>query len=141
MSYSQSYNSESGNGNSGGGGCMLLLLAAAAFALVMSMGGDDTHTHTTTDTRSGLLSGNQTELLSRNQMNILSDVWNCFGDNSCIITTELITNVTTSNEVMNLDGDRNIVYAANGAMMCPNPDNPNEWGDRADWCAAAGVTP
>jgi len=127
VSYSQSYNSESGNGNSGGGGCMLLLLAAAAFALVMSMGGDDTHTHTTTDTRSGLLSGNQTELLSRNQMNILSDVWNCFGDNSCIITTELITNVTTSNEVMNLDGDRNTITWGDGRTACEDPNFPGQY--------------
>ena len=123
MSYSQSYNSESGNG--GGGGCMLLLLAAAAFALLMSMGGDDTHTHTTTDTRSGLLSGNQTEVLSRNQLNLWSDVWNCFGDNSCIITTE--TNTSTANNSTNVDGDRNTITWADGRTACEDPNFPGQY--------------
>ena len=95
----------------GGGGCLttLLVLVMLVFGLIALAGGDSTSTTTTTNTRSGALSGNQTELLSRNQLNILSEVWNCFGDNSCIITTEIVTNTATTNEVINVDGDRNTV--------------------------------
>lgn len=111
----------------GGGGCLtFVLLAAAAFFLVMMMGGDSTTT-TSTDTRSGVLSGNQTEVLSRNQLNLFSDVWNCFGDGSCIITTEMITDITTSNEVLNLTGDRNTITWADGRTACEDPNFPGQY--------------
>lgn len=119
----------SDNENGGGGGCLMTILAAGLlFVGLLAMVGGDTSTVTTsTDTRSGVLSGNQAELLSRNQLNILSDVWNCFGDGSCIITTELMTNTLTRNEVLNLDGDRNTVTSGGGGVlrMCTNAEG---WG-------------
>ena len=133
MSYSQSYDNE---GNGGGGGCMLLLLAAAAFALVMSLGGDDTST-----------SSANVEALSRNQVNLFSDVRNeyydCIGAGSCLWfnTTTANTTTATSNTSTNVDGDRNVIYSSNGTRLCPNPDKPNEWGDVAAWCEAIGVQP
>ena len=138
MSYSQSYNNE---GSSSGGGCFtLLLLAAAAFAVFMALGGGDSST-TTTDTRSGLLSGNQTEVLSRNQLNLFSDVWNCFGDNSCIITTE--TNTSTANNSTNVDGDRNAVSIAptvfpDGVLRCYD-QTAQAW--TVEECSRQGVQP
>lgn len=117
----------SDNETGGGGGCLtLILLALAAFALVMWLGGGDTTT-TSTDTRSGLLSGNQTEVLSRNQLNLFSDVWNCFGDGSCIITTEMITDITTSNEVIDVTGDRNTITWADGRTACEDPNFPGQY--------------
>lgn len=115
----------------GGMGCMLQIAAIglALMALMALAGGDTTTTSTTTtsDTRSGVLSGNQTELLSRNQLNLFSEVWNCFGDNSCIITTELITNTTTTIAPVSVEGDRNIV--SGGLRMCVDA---NGWGYQTD---------
>ena len=133
MSYSQSYDNE-GNGG-GGGGCMLLLLAAAAFALLMSMGGDDTHTHTTTDTRSGLLSGNQAELFSRNQVNLWSDVQNCYGDFSCLQVISTTTN--TSSTHLTIDGSRNAVLFGDGVWRCL--DGGGNW--TPDACPTQGGQP
>ena len=139
--------SNTGNEN-GGGGCLitLLVLVMLAFGLIAMAGGDSTSTTTTTNT-TPILSGN--EMFSRNQANVFSDVVNnyldCMGAFSCVVTDASTVVTTTTTSVSNSDttvsGERNVIYAANGAMMCPNPDNPNEWGDRADWCSAAGVLP
>lgn len=32
-----------------------------------------------------------------------------------------------------------IRYTEGGRPICPNPNNPNEAGDVAEWCAAIGV--
>ena len=143
MSATQSHNDDSSE--SGGGGCLLTILAIVLlFVGLLGMGGGDS---TSTTTRSGALSGNQAELFSRNQNELLSrntlalwsEVYNCWALGSCVFVTEMVTNTTTT--VTSVEGERNVIYAANGAMMCQNPDNPNEWGDRADWCRAAGVMP
>ena len=122
-------------------GCLFIVLAAVVVLVGLAMGGGGdagTTTNTTTDTRSGVLSGNQVEMLSRNQLNLWSDVQNCYGDYSCMT---VITTTVTSNTSTNVDGDRNVVYAADGTLLCPNPDKPNEWGDVAAWCEAIGVQP
>ena len=133
MSYSQSYDSERGN-SSGGGGCMLLLLAAAAFALVMSMGGDSTHTHTTTANG---------EALSRNQVNLFSDVRNeyydCIGAGSCIWFDSTNTSSTTTN----VDGERNNVSIAptvfpDGVLRCYD-QTAQAW--TVEECSRQGVQP
>lgn len=117
--------SDSYDGGNGAGGCLLSVggVVLAIMALMALAGGDSTTTTTTTDTRSGVLSGNQTELLSRNQLNLFSEVWNCFGDNSCIITTELITNTSTTIAPVSVEGDRNVVTG--GLRMCVDA---NGWG-------------
>ena len=73
----------------GGLGC--IWLAAAAFVvmlLVVSGGGRSTTGGTNptdaTNSRTGTLSGNQVEVMSRNQLNLWSDVQNCYGGYSCM---------------------------------------------------------
>ena len=121
---------------------MLLLLAAAAFAVFMALGGGDSST-TTTDTRSGLLSGNQTEVLSRNQLNLFSDVTNCNGDWSCVTVITTTTNTSTANNSTNVDGDRNAVSIAptvfpDGVLRCYD-QTAQAW--TVEECSRQGVQP
>ena len=127
-------------------GCLFIVLAAVVVLVGLAMGGGGdagTTTNTTTDTRSGVLSGNQVEMLSRNQLNLWSDVQNCYGDYSCmtVISTTTSSTTNTSNTSTNVDGERNVIYSSSGVRLCPNPDKPNEWGDVAAWCEAIGVQP
>lgn len=71
-------------------GCGLFLVAFAAGG---GAGGGGSSTHTTT------------EVLSRNQVNILSDVNNCYGDGSCQ------TLIVTQTQQVVTSGDRNDVQA------------------------------
>lgn len=122
-----------------GGGCLLPLAAALiiAFGIMMSLG-DHTSSHNTTP----VLSGN--EVMSRNQINVLSDVQNnyydCIGSYSCVTTDNSTVITSTTNAPVNVDGERNTIYSSSGQLLCPNPANPNQWGDVAAWCESAGVT-
>lgn len=122
--------------NYDGNGCLSLPGLALAVMLLLFLltlaGGDDTATNTA-----------NVEALSRNQVNLWSDVTNeyytCLGAGSCVTSVE--TSTSTTNAPVNVDGDRNVIYSSSGVMLCPNPDNPNEWGDVPAWCEAAGVQP
>lgn len=86
------------NYSNGGGGCLpVLLLLLGGLVLFLLLPGDYEST-SSGNTRSGVLSGNQTEVLSRNQINIASDVQNCYGDYSCmtVISTTTTSESTTS---------------------------------------------
>ena len=79
----------------------------------------------TTNTRSGTASGNQVEVMSRNQLNLWSDVQNCYGDGSrpTIITTTTNTVQNTSTDTRTtVDGDRNVVIGSDGARLCEGDD-------------------
>lgn len=125
-----------GSYNPGGNGCLsvpgLILAAMLAVCVLVMIGGDDT---TTTNANA--------EVLSRNQVNLWSDVtneyYNCYAAGSCVTSVTTTSSETTNST--NVDGDRNVVYAANGVRICPNPDNPNEWGDVAAWCEIADAQP
>ena len=128
-------------GGGGAGGCLMPVAVAVLLLLgaLAMMGGDDTTNGNTA------LSGN--EVFSRNQVNLLSDVYNtfydCYGAYSCVTTTSTTSTTTTSttNAPVEVNGDRNVMYSSTGVLLCPNPDNPSEWGDVAAWCEAAGVQP
>jgi hypothetical protein len=82
---------------SGGLGC--IWVAAAAFVILLLIAGGGGHGTTggtnptnATNSRTGTLSGNQVEVMSRNQLNLWSDVQNCYGDYSCMT----IISTTTS---------------------------------------------
>lgn len=81
-------------GGGGGGGCLMPLAVAVLLLLgaLAMMGGDDTTNGNTA------LSGN--EVFSRNQVNLLSDVYNtfydCYGAYSCVTTTSTTSTTTTS---------------------------------------------
>lgn len=109
----------------GGIGCLgvAIIIGVAIFAFVMAGDGDrnvlkkvDQGPATTQNTRSGTASGNQVELMSRNQFNLWSDVQNCYGDASCIT----VITTTTSTVENTVTGDRNNVYVSpiDGARFC-----------------------
>lgn len=131
----------------GGGGCfpvMLLLLAGLTLFLVLPRDYESTRSG---NTRSGVLSGNQAEVLSRNQVNIASDVQNCYGDFSCMMvisstttsenTTSSSTDVTTTagGDVQYRDGG--IVFG-DGMLRCWDAQ---AGGYTAEACQAQGVQP
>ena len=119
---------DSGYREDNGLGCLTwfaVIIGLGAIFLMM-VSGDSTTTTTTRDTRSGVLSGNQAELMSRNQLNVLSEVWNCFGDNSCLITSEMITTTTSTNAPVEVVGDRNVITNEWGQDMCWDA-NLNTW--------------
>lgn len=112
--------------SSGGSGCLgWLLLAIAGVAIFMlALPGDASSTRSESKNRSGLLSGNQTELLSRNQANIASTVTNCYGDYSCMTvistTTSSESTTTSSTEV---SGERNnVILSQWGQALCWDAD-------------------
>ena len=102
-----------------GPGCLPWLLIGLGIVAFLALPGDYTSNKTDTHNRSGVLSGNQMELMSRNQLNIASDVVNCYGDYSCLTvittTTSTVSNASTD---MSLDGDRNVVQQTGGGMEC-----------------------
>jgi len=116
----------------GGIGCLgvAIMIGIIIFAFAMAGDGDknvlkkvDQDPATTQNTRSGTASGNQVELMSRNQLNLWSDVQNCYGDYSCMTiistTTETVQNTTTETN-NTVTGDRNNVYVSpvDGARFC-----------------------
>lgn len=116
----------------GGIGCIWLAAAAlVVMLLVMSGGGRSTTGGTNptdaTNSRTGTLSGNQVEVMSRNQLNLWSDVQNCYGDYSCMTIISTTTSTATSTTVDNtrntttVTGDRNVVIGSDGAKLCEDP--------------------
>lgn len=103
----------------GGGGCLSPFgLALAGMALIFMLalaGGDDTTSGNTA------LSGN--EVMSRNQINVMSDVYNtyydCYGAYSCVTTSTTSTSTQTTNAPVTVEGDRNNVMTSPwGGAMC-----------------------
>lgn len=82
----------------------------------LSGGGDD---GSTTNSRTGTLSGNQVELMSRNQLNLWSDVQNCYGDGSC--SQVMTTTTSTSSVNTRITGDRNVIIGSDGTPLCVDP--------------------
>jgi hypothetical protein len=116
------------------GGLGRIWLAAAGFVILMLImsgghGRSGTNPTNATNSRTGTLSGNQVEVMSRNQLNLWSDVQNCYGDYSCmtIISTTTSTVENTSTTVDNarntttINGDRNVVIGSDGARLCEDP--------------------
>ena len=113
-------------------GCFGIAAAIAIMVVVLAMVGDGDKNivkkadgpTTTQNTRSGTASGNQVEVMSRNQLNLWSDVQNCNGDWSCvtIITTTTSTVQNTSTDTRTtVNGDRNVVIGSDGARLCEDP--------------------
>lgn len=123
----QDYSGEYRPNNSGG--CFWLFIAGVGLILMLvAMPHGPSSKNTTpgssiTNNRTGTLSGNQVELMSRNQLNLWSDVQNCYGDYSCMTiistTTETVQNTTTETN-NTVTGDRNNVYVSpvDGARFC-----------------------
>lgn len=91
-------------------GCLpwLLVFILIGFGFMLAGRGSTTPTGvTTTNTRTN------TEVMSRNQVNLFSDVTNCYGDGSC--PSSVVTNTTTT------VGDRNQVSAPAGQPVCLDP--------------------
>lgn len=112
-------------------GCFGIAIAIGimVFALAMAGEGDKNIVKKadggqTTNTRSGTASGNQVEVMSRNQLNLWSDVQNCYGDYSCMTivstTTSTVENTTTDTRTT-VNGDRNVVIGSNGDRLCADP--------------------
>ena len=124
--------------SSGGGGCLFWILFILG-CLVVSAGMGD-YESTGDRSRSGVLSGNQTEVLSRNQLNLWSEVENCYGDYSCmtvISTTSSNTDIATTagGDVQYRDGG--IVFG-DGVLRCWDTTNG---GYTAEACQAQGGQP
>lgn len=103
-----------------GGLCVLVA------AMMMPGGGKSGEGGATTNSRTGTLSGNQVEVMSRNQLNLWSDVQNCYGDYSCMTvvttTTSTVQNTTTdTRNTTTVNGDRNVVIGSDGARLCEDP--------------------
>ncbi len=127
------------NGDSGmpeGSGCVTwIIIALAGMGIFLMMGSGDSQTHVSADA----------ELFSRNQANIASEVYNSYYDcqaaGSCVTyETSTTTSTQTNSTRMDVSGNDNTIrYTDAGRPICPNPNNPNEAGDVAEWCAAIGV--
>lgn len=106
----------------GGVGCVMWILIAACFcgmALMMS-GGDDTTSYSA-----------DVELLSRNQANIASTVFNTYNDclaaGSCVTyTTEIVTSTQTTSTRTDIAGDRNVV-TSNELHWCAEASGRGYW--------------
>lgn len=115
------------NETRGGLGCGWWMVAGGLLVILLMASGPDSKTPTnTTNTRSGTLSGNQVEVMSRNQLNLWSDVQNCYGDWSCMTvistTTSTVQNTTTdTRNTTTVNGDRNVVIGSDGARLCEDP--------------------
>ena len=114
------------NGDNGympeGSGCVTwVIVALAAAGLFLMMGSGDHQTHTSADI----------EALSRNQVNLLSDVRNSFYDcnaaGSCVWVDTATTSTTTSTTSTSTDitGDRNTVN--NGLRLCVDANGAGYW--------------
>jgi hypothetical protein len=70
------------------------------------------------------LSGN--EVMSRNQLNLLSEVHNeffdCIGYGSCVMTTDNSVETTEDNRTnTTVNGDRNVIIGSDGTELCQDP--------------------
>lgn len=118
--------------NSNGLGCGWWMVAGALcvlFAAMMLPGdgksGSGSGSGNATNSRTGTLSGNQVEVMSRNQLNLWSDVQNCNGDWSCVTVISTTTNTTqntTTDTRTTVNGDRNVVIGSNGDRLCEGDD-------------------
>jgi hypothetical protein len=106
-------------------GCGWWMVAGALVVLLMAvtMPGDGKSGGggTTNNTRSGTASGNQVEVLSRNQLNLWSDVQNCYGDYSCMTIVTTTTSTVDTRNTTTVNGDRNVVIGSDGARLCEDP--------------------
>lgn len=103
-----------------GGGCLVwfMVFCLVGFGYMLARTpttgtGGDTSTTSTTST----VNRTNAEFASRNQVNLWSDVTNCYGDGSC--PTTIITNTTTT-----VAGDRSTVTVQGGVgdlPMCWDP--------------------
>jgi len=119
------------NSDRRGLGCIWGLIAGMAIVLlILGSGGpsskNDTPGSSITNNRAGTASGNQVEVMSRNQLNLWSDVQNCYGDYSCVTvitnTTTTVQNTTTdTRNTTTVNGDRNVVIGSDGARLCEDP--------------------
>lgn len=121
---------------SGGMGCgTWFSLGALAVLLLLALPSDRTSTQratsspgnsASTSTRAGTASGNQVELGSRNQLNLWSDVQNCYGDYSCMTvistTSTTVDNTSTSIDTTtrtDVSGNGNTITSPiNGKTLC-----------------------
>jgi hypothetical protein len=111
------------------GGCLVvaILVVIGGFLLLGSIPkGKDEAARRGGDNDTGqFLSGN--ELLSRNQLNLLSEVTNefydCVGYASCVVTTDNSVENTTNDTRTNttVEGDRNVVIGSDGTKLCQDP--------------------
>lgn len=107
------------------GAFLVILVMASGTSGKSGTGG--TNPTNATNSRAGTLSGNQVDVLSKNQLNLWSDVTNCYGDYSCmtIVTTTTSTVQNTSTDVRTnttVNGDRNVVIGSDGAQLCEGDD-------------------
>ena len=107
----------------GGGGLGCMLQAAAvglALMALMALAGGDSTGNTSTNTAN-------VETLSRNQVNLWSDVQNEFY--SCNAAGSCVTSVTTdaSTTSTNVDGDRNTIILSDGRTACEDPNFPGQF--------------
>lgn len=103
-----------------GGGCGELMMYAAigifVFMILMALAGGGSQKSGTTNNTTTTNKTN-VEVLSRNQVNLFSDVTNCYGDGSCVnetTSTRTEANTTTDNRIT---GDRNMMQAG-GQQVC-----------------------
>ncbi len=107
-------------------GCGWWMLAGALVVLLMAVampgdGKSGSGGGATTNSRTGTLSGNQVEVMSRNQLNLWSDVQNCYGDYSCMTIVTTTTSTVDTRNTTTVNGDRNVVIGSDGARLCEDP--------------------
>jgi hypothetical protein len=97
-----------------GGGCLMWFIVFCLIGFGFMLAGKDTtpgggSTSSTTST----VNRTAVEVMSRNQVNLLSNPQNCYGDNSC--TTVIVSDTTTT-----VGGDRSTidVQAGGGLPVC-----------------------
>jgi hypothetical protein len=103
----------------GGGGCLtwFLVLICIMFGFMVAGGGDGSSTGGATTTTTSTVNRTGVELMSRNQVNLWSDVQNCYGDGSC--PTTIVSNTTSA-----VAGDRstlNVQAGDGGLPVCLDP--------------------
>lgn len=150
----------SSGGGSGGSGCLmiaglliLLMVGAAVLGGNKSNSALATGSQNSTDTKTtDVLSNNTAEVMSRNQLNLFSRVYNLWvSDGSSVgeflgelkddstTTTSTSTDTRTSTQQNVTGDDNNVRYSSTGQKLCPDPNNPNSWGDVKEWCDKAGI--
>jgi hypothetical protein len=126
---------------------MLALLLIGLFLVFSAMGGDESSkpvtervNHTDDDTRA-LLTGN--EVMSRNQLNLLSEVTNefydCIGAGACVFTDSVDNSqvdnsqwADNSTQRTEVQGERNTIVHSDGTMACESPTQPGAYSP--DYC-------
>jgi hypothetical protein len=104
----------------------VLVLCVVALAMVTVPPRKDSGTYkakVASENKVNIASDN--EVLSRNQLNILSTVKNFFyecGEGGC---TEVRTTTNTTENTTRVDGRQNTVVTSDGQQACQDPKNPN----------------